>query len=260
MSKQPYIPLYIGDWKKDTDNISLEAEAALLKLTFKMWDNSAKGSLLIRLSNLALMCKKSESDTLKIVHELRENEVLEVGFGDENWILFGSRRMKNDARKSLINSENGKQGGRPSKKEKAKLKQTESELKAKEKQIPEYDIDNESDIDSKNGIEIKKPKIEKFNPSKSIPETWDKSEFLKWWDIWVKSPRRKKAGVNPVALMDCLEELIEKAPKWEEAAKRLKAAAGGGWIRLFYVEQKNGTPKQADHDPRHSSTFKFDKA
>jgi len=40
----PYIPLYTGDWEKDCNVLSLESEAAWLRIIFKMF-NSGKQSV-----------------------------------------------------------------------------------------------------------------------------------------------------------------------------------------------------------------------
>jgi uncharacterized phage protein (TIGR02220 family) len=136
MAKQPYIPLYIGDWEKDTNTISLEAEGALLKLIFKLWNADEKGLLSISFSQLAILLKKSEEMTVKILSELKENNILNIEFLPEKKAKIESRRMLKDVAISKIRSEVGKKGGRPE-------KQTKSKTKAKVKQNTEYDIDND---------------------------------------------------------------------------------------------------------------------
>ncbi len=148
MGKMPYIPLYIGDWEKDTNCLTLEAEGALLKLIFKMWDAPEKGRLIVGFFQLSILLKKSEENAKKIVSELHENGILNVEFLENNKVKFESRRLLKELSKSLAMRDNGLKGGRPKKQEK---KQIKSKSKAKAKQIPDNDIDNVYD----NDIEIK---------------------------------------------------------------------------------------------------------
>jgi uncharacterized phage protein (TIGR02220 family) len=147
MSSQPYIPLYIGDWQRDTGCLTLEAEGALLKLIFKLWDSPQRGRLSISFSRLSILLKKSVLETQNIVSELQENDVLNIEFLQDNTVKIESRRMLKEADKSLKASANGKKGGRP---KKANQKLTESELKANTKRITDNDIDIESDNEIKN--------------------------------------------------------------------------------------------------------------
>lgn len=163
MSKKPYIPLYVGDWVKDTDCISLEAEGALLKLVFKMWESKTPGSVSIRFSQIAILFKKSEEIARKIVQELKENDILEIEYIGENEVKIENRRMIREHSKSLTNSENGKKGGRPKSEKQKKEKRIETESKANIKRNADNDIDieNDNDIDIENKIEIKSEKNKK---------------------------------------------------------------------------------------------------
>jgi hypothetical protein len=80
MGKQPYIPLYIGDWEQDTNCLSLEAEGAWLKLVFKLWkgeSNLGKGLLSISFRAMGLLFKCSPEKTQEIFQELVENRVFD---------------------------------------------------------------------------------------------------------------------------------------------------------------------------------------
>lgn len=139
--KKPYIPIYLGDWLKDTDCLSLEAEGALLRILFKLWESKTPGRLSFSFSQLSFSFRKSEEITRKIVAELAENQVLNIIFEGENRVFFESRRMVRDFGKSLIYSENGKKGGRPKKQIESK---PETKLKPKTNQIPDNDNDNDN--------------------------------------------------------------------------------------------------------------------
>lgn len=145
MGKLPYIPVYIGDWAQDTDDITLEAEGALIRLVFKLWKAKEKGQLLFSFSRLCILFKKPEVETRKILYEIHEKEVLNVTFLADDMVKIVSRRMVKAVSKSATYSENGKKGGRP-------LKTKKANTKAKTKLIP----DNEYDNDIENVVSIEK--------------------------------------------------------------------------------------------------------
>jgi uncharacterized phage protein (TIGR02220 family) len=138
MAKIPYIPLYIGDWEQDTNCISPLAEFALLKLTFKLFKSEKRGEFVTNLSTLSILFKSDLDKTKEIFNELYENNILNFEFIENDKIRIISRRMIREANLSETRSISGKNGGRGNK---AKVKQNESKIKAKVKQIPEYDND-----------------------------------------------------------------------------------------------------------------------
>jgi hypothetical protein len=150
MAKQPYIPLYIGDWEQDTNCITPIAEFALLKLTFKLFRAENKGVFTTNLRSLSVLFKSNSQETKEILGELTENNILEIEIISDAEISIKSRRMMREANISEARSEVGKTGGRGHKsKTKANVKQTESKSKAKLKQNTDIDIDYEVDSDIK---------------------------------------------------------------------------------------------------------------
>jgi uncharacterized protein YdaU (DUF1376 family) len=94
MAKVPYIPLYIGDWEQDTNCLSLKAEAAWLKIIFKMWKNDKSGIYKTPTKALQNLWKCSAADISEIISELIENDIcnieeIEGGAG----FIFKNRRM-----------------------------------------------------------------------------------------------------------------------------------------------------------------------
>lgn len=140
--KQPYIPLYIGDWERDTNCLSVGGEFALLKLTFKLFNAEKKGQFIANYRTLSILFKSNLDETKAFFNELIENNILDIEEIEPNKFCIKSRRMIREGNISTIKSEAGLQGGRGNKsKRKAKAKQTESKSKAKVKQNP--DIDND---------------------------------------------------------------------------------------------------------------------
>jgi uncharacterized protein YdaU (DUF1376 family) len=138
--KQPYIPLYIGDWIQDTDCLSIEAEGAWLRIIFKCWKNNGMFSATIDV--FARVCKVSEQTFASILLEWKTNNICDVVEGDKGIITVLSRRIRRDKEISAIRSEVGSKGGS---KTQAKVK---ANSKAKQEQTPDNDIeiDNEDEI------------------------------------------------------------------------------------------------------------------
>lgn len=88
----PYIPLYIGDWEKDTNMLSLEAEGGWMKIIFKMWSNGKTGIYKISTKALQNLWKKSNAETLEIIQELKDGKVCDIE-QVENDFVFKNRRM-----------------------------------------------------------------------------------------------------------------------------------------------------------------------
>jgi uncharacterized phage protein (TIGR02220 family) len=142
MAKQPYIPLYIGDWEQDTNCLSPLAEFALLKLVFKLFKSEKKGVFYANIRTLSVLFKSNLDETKAIFNELIDNNILNISLGEDGKYEIISRRMIREATISYSRSEAGSKGG---KKEKAKRKQNESKTKAKVQQNPDNDIDNDID-------------------------------------------------------------------------------------------------------------------
>lgn len=95
--KQPYIPLYIGDWEQDTNELSLTAEGAWLKLIFKMHKARPKSGV-YKVSTTALqnMWRVDELIMIGIIDELKQANghvgICKVDTYDRGFI-FTSRRL-----------------------------------------------------------------------------------------------------------------------------------------------------------------------
>lgn len=137
MGKQPYIPLYIGDWEQDTNCLSLEAEGAWLKIVFKCWKN--QGVFMASIDSICRLLKVDAQKFANILLELKTNNICDIQEREDGTILFISRRITREVEISRKRADSGSKGG--------SKKQANSV--AKNKQIPEYEyeseVDNESD-------------------------------------------------------------------------------------------------------------------
>lgn len=220
--KQPYIPLYIGDWEQDTNCISLEAEGALLKLTFKLWKSDTKGLLTISFNQLSILLKKTQEIAIKILKELQENAILNIVFRDNNIVEIGSRRMLKEAAISGVRSEIGSKGGNTK-------KQTKSKTKAKGKQNP--DIDN--DIDNIIYYSI--------NKGLKVSENF----FHRVWFVWTahKKNQFKFEFKKLESEFTAVKELYDMCKGNEyEAEKIVQKSITSGWKGLFPLKEDNNTP------------------
>lgn len=145
--KQPYIPLYIGDWLQDTDCLSIEAEGAWLRLVFKCWKNN--GTFTGTEDIFARLCKVSPEKFASILLELRLNDICDIHTGENGLLTIISRRIKREKEISTINAQNGSEGG--SKKQANRV----AKGIAKMKRIPDNDNDNEYDIKNKKELQQK---------------------------------------------------------------------------------------------------------
>lgn len=101
--KQPYIPLYIGDWENDTNMLSLEAEAGWLKIIFKMFQNGKTGVYTISTKALQNLWRKQANETKEIITELKDANVCIVEINNSN-VTFKNRRMMRQNEISNIRS------------------------------------------------------------------------------------------------------------------------------------------------------------
>lgn len=155
MAKQPYIPLYIGDWIQDTDCLSIDAEGAWLRIIFKCWKNA--GVFTASEQVLARVCKVDTTKFASILLEWQQNGICQIESLPDGQIKITSRRIKREKEISAVRSEIGSKGGS---KTQAKGK---AKGQAKVKQNTDNDIDNDNEVE--NEIEFKyEPKIENSEP------------------------------------------------------------------------------------------------
>lgn len=150
MSKQPYIPLYIGDWEQDTNTLSLEAEAGWLKIIFKMFKNGKTGIYKTSTKALQNLWRKSPQEIFEIINELKVENVCFIEVLNEE-ITFKNRRMEREFAISKVRT---------------KAVQTRYKTNTNNVHPLEYDIDNEVEIEFKDSEDkIKLPKNGFFSDS-----------------------------------------------------------------------------------------------
>jgi uncharacterized protein YdaU (DUF1376 family) len=113
MSKQPYIPLYTGDYLKKTRRLTLEVRGAWIDLLIFMWESNEKGTITGRLEEFALMMGCTVKKANAIIEDLRVNNICEYELLPNGMIKLTSRRMVRDIELSKVRKSAGAKGGNP---------------------------------------------------------------------------------------------------------------------------------------------------
>lgn len=164
MPGKPYLPLYVGDWKKDprVQSLTYEERGVWMELLMFMHENEDRGKLSINgapLHNdtIARMLGLSPNETSKILSKLLATGVASQ---DPKTEIVYNRRMVREEELHLKRVEAGSKGGL------AKAKQTSSKVSTKT--LASSDIDSDNDIDTE--VEVVK---DKGDYSTDFEEAWD---------------------------------------------------------------------------------------
>lgn len=216
MSKQPYIPIYIGDYLKDTRVLPLAVRGAWVDLILFMWDSPVRGELIATAQEIARMIGCDTSEATFALNLLKQKKTANIDLLDTGEYKIVSRRMKKDAEISAIRSEVGKKGVG------IKLANTfaKAKPKAKEKQNTDIDIDN--DIENNNDIII---------PFKS-------ERFLQVWRTWLQF--RSEIG-KPYKSKISNQAALKKLSLYSEdvAIKMIEQSIANSWQGLFEIKENN---------------------
>lgn len=91
----PYIPLYTGDWEKDCNVLSLESEAAWLRIIFKMFNSGKQSVYKIPTKALQNLWRVNTEKMNDILQELTDNDICGIE-REERFITFTSRRYERE--------------------------------------------------------------------------------------------------------------------------------------------------------------------
>lgn len=138
-SKQPYIPLYVGDYLKDTRILPLAVRGAWVDLILFMWDAPVRGEIIGTIEDFArlMSCEKTEAEFA--LNLLKQKGTADFTLLNDGQTKIESRKMKRDAEISQKRSEAGKNGV-DAKKEK-QFAEAKQEAKLKQNTEYEYDIE-----------------------------------------------------------------------------------------------------------------------
>jgi len=148
MSKKPYMPFYIGDYKKDVEVQSLDryCRNVWLDMMCLMWESQVRGYLLLggKPMSRETIARNIGEDNQNF--EICLTKILEFGCFDirEDGAIF-SRRMVRENELSVKRAKSGSQGGNPN-----LVKQNASKPPSKTQANSDIDID----IDIDNAIDL----------------------------------------------------------------------------------------------------------
>lgn len=158
----PNIPIYIGDWERDCNVLSLESEMAWMKIIFKLHLSGKQNIYKTSTKALQILWKSTPEKVLEILEELRfENicEISEITGGYE----FLCRRNKKENDISKIRSEAVSERYKDSNTIKKTKSNSTKPLQKTYKTLQNTDNENVDDNEIKNNFVITKKKKEKIN-------------------------------------------------------------------------------------------------
>lgn len=108
MSKQPYIPLYVGDYLKDTRILPLAARGGWVDLILYMWESPVRGQLEGSIEDYARLMNCDVKEANFVLDLLEQKRIADFDKSPTGVIKIVSRKMRRDAEISKIRSEAGK--------------------------------------------------------------------------------------------------------------------------------------------------------
>jgi len=159
----PYIPLYTGDWEKDCNVLSLESEAAWLRIIFKMFNSGKQSVYKIPTKALQNLWRVNTEKMNDILQELTDNDICGIE-REERFITFTSRRYERENAISEIRRQAVAQRKDRKSNKKNDTNGLQSGYKTDTKRIhnTEYEYEYDNDIEDEIILKEKKEKTD-FN-------------------------------------------------------------------------------------------------
>lgn len=209
MAKIPYIPLFIGDWEQDTNALSLQCEAAWLKIIFKMFKDDKSGLYKTSTKALQNLWKCDTKTVQDIIDELKDNDVCIIEFTDEKQgIVFKNRRMLKEKKISKARKEAVQNRYKSS-----------TNTNTKTLQIAEYDIeyDNDTVLGDKEGAEGKGDQKPEIDTSQLIVPMMH-NQWMKAFPKYPENVDKDWSSLREIADQIC--EYIKQAKDYGNGAVR----------------------------------------
>jgi len=198
----PHIPLYIGDWEKDCNVLSLESEGAWLRIIFKMFSKGKQSTIKIPTKSLQNLWRCSAESVQEIIDDLTFNDICDIDV-EGNFTEFTCRRFVKENKLSKTRSEARKKGYE-------KNKTTTKPNQNKNKKLQNADNDNDNDNDINNNIDIPNKK-EFLEFAKSKIENIDLEDVGLKYEAW-KSSDWHTGGVKPRKIKNWKTTLLNTLP------------------------------------------------
>ena len=250
----PYLPLYTGDWIKDCNVLSLEAEAAWLRIIFKMFNSGKQSTYKVPTKALQNLWRVSEEKVLCIIEELQDNDICGIE-QEDRYITFTSRRYEKENRISEI------------RKEAVSMRQDRNKSDAN---TPTNDLQNAYKTDTNNvqnaEIEIENNNIDNTkidNTTKKISSNtrgkrgFDYSgiekDFIPILKMWLDYKKGRGQTYKTQQSFDAMSEQLINLSRGDPdmAEKIVKQSMANNWAGLFELKtngSNNGKTNRTDND------------
>jgi len=218
----PYIPLYTGDWEKDCNVLSLEAEAAWLRIIFKMFNNGKQSSYKLSTKALQNLWRVTEDEMFCIIDELLDNDICGIE-REERYITFTSRRYEKENIISEIRKE-----AVSKRKDRTKPLQKSYKTPTKDIQNTEYEIEIEYKDD------INKELIKEKNPFDLVID--------EWYQYKKEKGQSYKSQIGKTKFFNKLYEL--SGGNADIARQVIEQSMANNWAGIFELKQKTSATQK----------------
>lgn len=190
MPKQPYIPLYTGDYLKDTRSLPLNVRGAWVDLMIFMWEAKCRGVLINTMPEYAQMMSCTFEEANLVIGLLQQKQICDFEIMADGFVKLISRRMVRDAKLSKVRAKAGKKGmkSRYSREDVCNNKTDNKTLTTSDN-----DIDNDNEVELKNKKESvprgTKPDVIFYSPDidgEEIILPFDTQAMRDMWARWKK--------------------------------------------------------------------------
>lgn len=152
-TKQPYMPLYLGDYIQDTRVLPLNVRGAWVDILLNMWKSETRGVLIETIEEYSRMLSCTQQECDFALNLLMQKKTCDFEILADGKIKLISRRMVRDFEISSIRSKSGKNGV-DAKKNKS-FADSFAEAKLKQNTDIDNDINNDTDIVLKDRVQGK---------------------------------------------------------------------------------------------------------
>lgn len=252
----PNIPIYIGDWERDCNVLSLESEAAWMRIVFKLWTKGKQNAIKIPTKSLQNLWRCSPEKMQEILNDLIFNEIAEITVNTD-FVEFTCRRFVKENAISEIRSKASK-GSKSSNKSQTKAKQKPN----KNEQNTDNDNDYENDNEYKNEIKT-------FGKSENLlnhqvdHETFLDIENLKieiqkeftWSETIIKNLREVIPKFNENDFKNYLEQFFKQIENDGETSKTIQDTKKH-FSRWLNIEIRKNANRNNSNPNGHSANIK----
>ena len=248
--------------------MSLESEAAWLRIVFKMFTNGKQSTYKLPTKGLQNLWRVSEEKANEIIEELMDYNICEIQI-DGRFIEFTCRRFEKENEISEIRKEAVSNRKDRTKKRNKNL-QTDYKTSTKEIQNAEIEIENESEyedeIKNENENENEKGSVREKTKPVDIIFPFYSENFKANWQLW-KTYKSKEHGFkfkSPISEQGSLKKLSELAENNEKTAILIiHQSIENGWKGFFELKNKsnvrNNNTSATDSDHRQSAVSEVGK-